>query len=107
MQLNDQLYSGERVTGIVEIDTKDIYAIKKYIFKDFQIIGAPNIHFKDSDLGNFNTLKLDADIVDKPDKLYHILTDTGFFNVNGHKLRDYNAAIENILDIRDKLFALF
>ena len=81
--------------------------LKNYIFKDFQIIGAPNIHFKDSDLGNFNTLKLDADIVDKPDKLYHILTDTGFFNVNGHKLRDYNAAIENILDIRDKLFALF
>ena len=107
IQLNDQLYSGERVTGIVEIDTKDIYAIKKYIFKDFEIIGAPNIHFKDIDLGNFNTLKLDADIVDKPDKLYHILTDTGFFNVNGHKLRDYNAAIENILDIRDKLFALF
>ena len=29
IQLNDQLYSGERVTGIVEIDTKDIYAIKK------------------------------------------------------------------------------
>ncbi len=107
IQLNAQLYSGERVTGIVEIDTKDIYAVKKYIFKDFQIIGAPNIHFKDIDLGNFNTLKLDADIIDKPQKLYHILTDTGFFNVNGHKLRDYNAAIENILDIRDKLFALF
>ena len=107
IQLNDQLYSGERIIGVVEIDTADIYAVKKYKFKDFEIIGAPNIHFKDKDLGNFNTLKLEADIVEKPDKLYHILTDTGFFNIDGHKLRDYNSSIENILDIRNKLFALF
>ena len=107
ININDQLYSGERVIGTVQIDTKDIYAVKKYIFKGFEITGAPNIHFKDKDLGNFNTLKLEADIVEKPNKIYHILTDTGFFNIDGHKLRDYNSAIENILDIRDKLFALF
>tara|TARA_Y100000592_G_C5476235_1_gene322434 strand:- start:1510 stop:3102 length:1593 start_codon:yes stop_codon:yes gene_type:complete len=107
IQVNDQLYSGERVTGIVKIETKNIYAVKKYKFKNFEIIGAPNIHFKDVDLGNFNTLKLQADEVEKPSRLYHILTDTGFFNIDGHKLRDYNSAIENILDIRDKLFALF
>tara|TARA_B110000977_G_scaffold6944_1_gene9651 strand:+ start:3987 stop:5576 length:1590 start_codon:yes stop_codon:yes gene_type:complete len=107
IQLNDQLYSGERIIGVVQIDAEDIYAVKKYKFKDFEIIGAPNIHFKDKDLGNFNTLNLEADIVEKPTKLYHILTDTGFFNIDGHKLRDYNSAIENILDIRDKLFALF
>ena len=107
IKINDQLYSGERVIGIVKIDTKNIYAVRKYKFKDFEIIGAPNIHFKDVDLGNFNTLKLQADIVDKPSRLYHILTDTGFLNIDGHKLRDYNSAIENILDIRDKLFALF
>ena len=107
IQLNDQLYSGERIIGIVQIDTKDIYAVKKYKFKEFEIIGAPNLHFKDVDLGNFNTLKLEGEEVEKPDLLYHILTDTGFFNINGHKLRDYNSAIENILDIRDKLFALF
>ena len=107
ININDQLYSGERVIGTVQIDTKDIYAIKKYIFKGFEITGAPNIHFKDIDLGNFNTLKLQADEVKKPKKLYHILTDSGFFTIDGHKLRDYNSAIENILDIRDKLFALF
>ena len=107
IQINDQLYSGERIIGIVQIDTKDIYAVKKYKFKEFEIIGAPNIHFKDVDLGNFNTLKLEGEEVKKPELLYHILTDTGFFNIDGHKLRDYNSAIENILDIRDKLFALF
>ena len=29
LQLNDQLYSGERITGIIQIDTKNIYAVKK------------------------------------------------------------------------------
>ena len=56
IKLNDQLYSGERVLGIVEIDTKNISAVKKYTFNQFSIIGSPNIHFKDSDLGIFNTL---------------------------------------------------
>ena len=42
---------------------------------------------KDVDLGNFNTLKLQADEVEKPSRLYHILTDTGFFNIDGHKIK--------------------
>jgi hypothetical protein len=107
LQLNDQLYSGERITGIVQIDTKNIYAVKKYTFEDFNIIGGPNIHFKDINLGNFNTLNLEGKNITKPKKLYHIITDTGVFNIDGYKLKDYNSAIENILDIRDKLFALF
>ena len=107
IQINDQLYFGERVIGLVEIDTKNICSIKKYLFKNFSIIGAPNLHFNDSDLGNFNTLNIQGEEVYKPKKLYHLLTDTGYFTIDGHKLRDYNAGIENILDIRDKLFALF
>lgn len=108
VKVNDQLRFGERVTGIVEIDTEKI-DVKKYKFDTFSIIGGPNIHFMDTDLGNFNTLKINGEIINKnkPKKLYHLLTDTGFFTVDGYKLRDYNSAIENILDIRDKLFALF
>ncbi len=107
IKLNDQLYSGERVLGIVEIDTKNICAVKKYTFNQFSIIGSPNIHFKDSDLGIFNTLNKDGKIINKPKKLYHLVTDTGKFNINGYTIKDYNAAMEDILDIRDKLFALF
>ena len=107
IQLNDQLFSGERVTGLVQIDTKDIVHIKKYKFNELEITGGPNLHFKDSVLGNFNTLKFKAATVNKPDKIYHLLTNTGYLNINGCKLRDYNSAIENILDIRDTLFALF
>ena len=53
--------------------------LKKYTFKDFNIIGGPNIHFKDINLGNFNTLNLEGKNITKPKKLYHIITDTGVF----------------------------
>ena len=107
IQLNDQLHFNERVIGLVEIDTKNILNIKKYTFDNFTIKGGPNIHFNDTDLGNFNTLNISGEKIDKPDKLYHLITDTGYFTVDGIRLRDYNSAIENILDIRDKLFELF
>ena len=107
IQINDQLYFGERVLGLVKINTKNICAVKRYKFKNLNIIGGPNLHFNDTDLGNFNTLNIDGEIVSKPKNLYHLLTDTGYFTIDGYKIRDYNSAIENILDIRNKLFALF
>ena len=104
--VNDLLCGGERVIAKVEIDTKNIAYIRKYIFNDLKIIGAPNIHICDTDLGNFNTLHKFGKVLQGPEKLYHLITDTGFFTVNGIKIRDYNSAIENILDIRDKLYKL-
>ena len=97
---------GERVIALVEIDTKNIAYVRKYTFGEFTIIGAPNIHICDTDLGNFNTLDKFGKVLSGPDKLYHLITDTGFFFVNGFKIRDYNSAIENILDVRDKLYQL-
>jgi len=107
IKINDQLYFGERVIGLVKIETKDIASIKQYNLKNLEIIGAPNLHFKDSDLGILNTLNTTGKEVPKPKYLYHILTDSGYFMLNGYKMRDYNSAIENILDIKDKLFAMF
>ena len=107
IKVNDQLYNGERVLGVVKIDTKNISQVKKYTLKNFEIIGAPNLHFKDLDLGNFNTLNMKGKPVKKPKLLYHLVTDTGFFNINSYKIRDYNSALENILDIREKLYSLF
>ena len=105
--INDQLIFGERVLAKVEIDTKNIDKVRKYLFHNFSIISSPNIHFKDSDLGNFSTLNIQGEEVPKPKKLYHLITNTGNFTIDGYKIRDYNSAIENIIDIRNKLFALF
>lgn len=106
IKVNDVLRGGERVIAKVEIDTKNIAYVRKYVFGNFKIIGAPNIHICDTDLGNFNTLDKFGKVLTSQDKLYHLITDTGFFYVNGIKVRDYNSAIENILDVRDKLYAL-
>ena len=107
ISVNDQLIFGERVLAKVEIDTKNIDKVRKYLFHNFSIISSPNIHFKDSDLGNFSTLNIQGEEVPKPKKLYHLITNTGNFTIDGYKIRDYNSAIENIIDIRNKLFALF
>jgi len=107
IQLNDKLLCNEIVIGLVEVDTKNIKNVKKYTFNNFTIKGGTNIHINDADLGIFNTLNISGENIDKPNKLYHLITDTGYFTVHGIRLRDYNSAIENILDIRDKLFSLF
>ena len=108
IKVNDILKYDERVLGIVKIDTKNIDKITKYKFNGLlEIIGAPNLHFNDKDLGNFNTLKLTGENQIKPKYLYHLLTDTGHFSVNEFKIRDYNSGIENILDIQEKINYLF
>ena len=106
LQINDQLKFYERVIGLVEIDTKNI-SVEKYNFDNFNIIGGPNIRFKDSNLGISNTLNIKGKNIEKPKKLYHIITDTGEFTIDSIKIKDYNSAIEDILDMRDKLFDLF
>ena len=106
IQVNEILRGGERVIAKIEIDTKNIAYVRKYKFGEFTIIGAPNIHICDTDLGNFNTLDKFGKVLQGPEKLYHLITDTGFFTTNGFKIRDYNSAIENILDVRDKLYKL-
>ena len=108
IKVNDILNYDERVLAIVKIETKNISKIVKYKFNTLlEIIGGPNLHFNDHNLGNFNTLKLSGEIQDKPKYLYHLITDSGFFHINDYKIRDYNSAIENILDIQQKLQYLF
>jgi hypothetical protein len=97
IKVNDQLRFGERVLGIVKIDTTNLSQVKKHEFKDKIIVGGPNIWIDDNDLGNFSTLGLDSESIEKPKRLYQILTDTGSFTIQGIKFMDYNSAIEQIM----------
>jgi hypothetical protein len=107
VSLNDQLKFNERVIGLVKIETQDLEHVKYYTFDSFNIIGSSNIHINDSELGCFNTLSINGKKIKKPSHLYHLITDTGEFTIHGITFKDYDSGIENILDIRDKLFALF
>jgi hypothetical protein len=96
IKVNDQLRFGERVLGIVTIDTKNLQQVNKYRIKDKNFIGGPNLWINDN-LGKFSTLGLDSESVEKPKHLYQILTNTGNFTVDGIQFMDYNSAIEQIM----------
>ena len=97
IKVNDHLRFGERVLGIVEIEGKHINRVNRYTFKNTTFIGGPNIWINDKDLGKFSTLLFNPERVTNPDKLYHLLTDTGYLTMDGIRFMDYNSAIEQIM----------
>ena len=102
ISVNDILKYGERVIGTVKINGSDIKVFNHYI-DDNTIIGSANLQVYNSDLGIFkNTLEgniySEEVIKNKPNVLYHLLTDTCDFTANNLNLFDYNGAIESFLD---------
>ena len=103
---NDVLSDGSKVISTVKIDSSDLDNIQEYTLGNEKIIGGPNLFLKHRDLGNFSTLGFKGKTV-KCDKLYHLITDSGSFRISNILVKDYNSAIENILDIRDNFNLLF
>ena len=87
-------YDGERILGIVEIDATHILEINKCtIGKQSIIVG--NLELNCDDLG-------DIDVLNKRErkgvkKLYHLLTDTKYLNIENTLFHDYNWSIERLL----------
>ena len=103
---NDILLNNEKVIATVCINGKDLDNIQEYTFGNQKIIGGHNLFLKHRDLGNFSTLGFKGKKV-KCDTLYHLITDTESFQIENALVKDYNSAIENILDIRDRINLLF
>jgi hypothetical protein len=98
IQVNDQLRFGEQVLGIVEINGKDVDKVKEYEINGFKFIGSSNLRMYSQDLGGcISTLDMGGIPVKKPKKLYHIITDSKFFRINGTIFLDYNGGLETIL----------
>ncbi len=117
LEVGNILKSGEKILGIVEISTKDIDVKKYYIqgcckyyksddsedtsesYKTCSIICGPNNQVCDEDLGYFSTLdiKTFSILQKKPEKLFHILTDSGKFMLNGIMFYDYNGCLDAII----------
>ena len=103
---NDILLNNEKVIATVCINGKDLDNIQEYTFGNQKIVGGSNLFLKHRDLGNFSTLGFKGKKV-KCDTLYHLITDTESFQIENALVKDYNSAIENILDIRDRINLLF
>jgi hypothetical protein len=104
IQVNDQLRFGEQVLGIVEISGKNIDNVKEYEINGFKIIGSPNLRVHSKDLGGcVSTFDLGGIPVEKPQKLYNIITNSKFFRINGTIFFDYNGGLESILWRKDNV----
>lgn len=102
IEVNDILKYGERVIGTVKVDGSDIKLFNHSINNN-TIIGTANIQIYNSDLGIFNNTLHDSVYNEeiknnKPNTLYHLLTDTFDFSINDLTIYDYNGAIESFLD---------
>jgi len=114
ISIGDILENGERVYGCVEIDGANLLEQAIYnLAKNRFIIGGSNLNICDKSLCFTSTLELDKKYKkfkkdnETEDKLYHLLTDSQSFHINGVKFYDYNSCIDLFLEkYRAKLLSM-
>jgi hypothetical protein len=93
IKINDILKNNEKVLGLVKINGENLDTVKKYKFKNFDIIGGSNLQIINN-LGNISTSKIFGEEIEKRRNLYHLVTDTKSFYVDRIKFLDYNGSLE-------------
>jgi hypothetical protein len=114
ISIGDILENGERVYGCVEIDGVNLLEQAIYnLAKNRFVSGGSNLNICDKSLGFTSTLELDKKYKkfkkdnETEDKLYHLLTDSQSFHINGVKFYDYNSCIDLFLEkYRAKLLSM-
>lgn len=88
LNVNDVLYYGERVKTIIKLDSSDILDSFQEITVDdcIPILATSKIHF--TLLYNDNEVK--RELIEKPDVMYHIVTDKGYWKHDDIYIKDYN-----------------
>jgi len=97
IEINDILRFGERVLGVIKIDAKDVISLKEYCINNNFIKCSGNIQIYTEVLGNLNTDNLEGSQIIVGDYLYQLITDKGYFYIDGLKVYDYNFGIEKYL----------
>lgn len=109
IQVNDTLFGGVKVLGKVKIDatnTSGVYKLNKlnklnkYKTISCELIGSSNIELDYDHLGNFNNYNnsnITDDKIENVSFLYQLITDTGYFYINGLKIKDYNYGIDKYI----------
>lgn len=106
IEVNDILYTGEHVTSIVKINTSDVNEYNTISVDGEHILSCnKNVELSINSLGS-DLESICINEIDAPDYSYHLITDTGYFNVNGIRIGDYNRCIDRYLseeNIRNSL----
>lgn len=97
VRVNDVLRFGETVRGTVVSDATSVESTGTFRLPDGTLLPATsNVAVRDSGCDENNTY----DLPYRPmrwDRVYHLVTDTGTFMVNGVKVGDYNSGLEAFL----------
>ncbi len=108
VKVGDRLIGGEEVYGIVEVDASTMHKIYNYYLEDsVNICGGMNLNYSRSsltkdqkDINIISTLEKEECFAvqvaptDALSKVYHLLTDTGMFQIYGLTFYDYNYGID-------------
>ena len=98
LSIYDKLPNGETILGLVEIEGNvDKY---KYHLHNLEITAGNNLNFYDSNLGimrNISNSLLKEKIHHNKEKLYSIVTNTGYFTIDKYKFYDYNGVLDTFL----------
>ena len=98
IEVDDVLYNGEIVTGIVEIDATNLQ-IYEYIIENKKLFGGPNLQIINNNIHIIENTNLVKKLTKRKEKkLYHIITNKYSFNMGGIHFLDYNGGIETLLD---------
>lgn len=99
IRISDVLKNGEIVTGLVEIDGKQLRCQNKYHLGNCVIDGGPNLQFNNNvSFSKLNKKEYFRETIVKKDRLYHILTDTETFTIEDIKFYHYNSTLERFLE---------
>ena len=99
IEVNDILRFGERVLGIIKIDTTDLSIINEYKLKNNMILKCTNtIELFDYNIGNININNFNGKQININNNLYQLITDKGHYHIGEFKVYDYNFTIEKYLD---------
>ena len=98
VEVNDVLRFGETVLGIVELDGEEVSDIRlRHIDSERKLVCTANVLIIDHELGAVNSHRISSPEVIACKKLYHLVTDSGSFIVNGIRVGDYNVGLEQHL----------
>ena len=100
VEVNDVMRFGERILGKVVIDARKL-DVKKYKIGYYDFISGPNNVIYDDELGVKSTLDMEGENIsedDKPEYLYHLITDSNYIFINGVKFLDFDGSLEQYLN---------
>jgi hypothetical protein len=98
VDVNDVLRFGETVLGVVELDGQHVVDVQaRVIDADRRLTCTGNVLILDHEMGAVNSHRVSGPDVSDAAALYHLVTDSGSFVVDGVRVGDYNVGLEQHL----------